>query len=42
MRGIASNQATYSDKKKIEKIAISFGDGIMDVIPGGNSIKSIN
>ena len=42
MRTIASSQAAYSDKNKIERTAISFGDGIMDIVPGGNSIRTAN
>jgi hypothetical protein len=38
MRGIASNQAAYSDEKMINRTSIAFADGLQQIIPGGNSI----
>lgn len=37
MRGIASNEATYLSKEGIVKTSLSFSDGILKIIPGGNS-----
>lgn len=38
MRNISESQAELSNKEKIVTKAVSIGDGIMKVVPGGNSI----
>lgn len=38
MRNIAKNQAEFSDKDKIISRSVTYGDGIMKAVLGGNSI----